>query len=134
MNKLDLKSDTPATPLTKLDIRTLSDEEMVKSEYASICSEYGANGQWIMMINPEEDSLEQLASNEAIDPSRVLKVNSRHREVRLNNIERALLKGNCSALILCNPKLANNEVNRLTKMASKGKTQCIILNTKHQIH
>ncbi len=123
-----------AVHLTKLDIRTLSDEQLLVNEYANICSQYRSTKRWIMMVDPEEESLEQLVLSESIDPTRVLKVNSRHHPVKLNNIERTLLKGNCSALILCNPKLKNNEVSQLTKMAAMSDTQCIILNTKQKLH
>jgi len=133
MSKQDIMNKKTIS-LSKLDIRTLSDEQLLVNEYANICSQYKSTERWIMMVDPEADSLEQLVMDHSIDPTRVLRVSSRHHPVKLNNIERTLLKGNCSALILCNPKLKSKEVSKLTKVVAQSDTQCIILNTKHKLH
>ena len=79
------------------------------------------------MINPEDNSLNQLAAANKINTNRILKVNTNKSKVDIKNIESALAKGNCSAVILCNASLKHEEMFKLNRCAQQGKTACIVL-------
>ena len=59
---------------------------------------------------------------------------NRGHQVRLENIETALRKGNCSAVIINNASFTEVELSQLYSSAKEGNTQCIILNNKKLMH
>jgi cell division inhibitor SulA len=52
-----------------------------------------------------------------------LKTNTR---IELAHIKSALIKGNCSAVIVSNSSFATQEIAQLENSAKKGKTQCFL--------
>lgn len=96
-------------------------------KYQDICQNYRDENKWILMINPENDSLEQLSNMGKINPEKILKVNSNKVNVSLENIKNTLLKGTCSALILSDGKYNQAELKEIAQCATIGKTHCILL-------
>lgn len=86
------------------------------------------------MINPENSSLESMENISKKSFSKILRVNSNKVNVRLENIETALRKGNCSAVIINNASFTDVELSQLYSSAKEGNTQCIILNNKNLMH
>ena len=99
----------------------------LSEKYQSICQNHQIDGKWILMINPENESLDQLSTMGKIKPEKILKVNANKVNINLEHIKRTLLKGNCSAIILSNAQFSPVEMSELSSCASLGKTQCIVL-------
>jgi len=117
-----------------IDVRKLKAEHNLTEQYADICQQHELNKKWILMINPEDDYLDKLAEQNNVDTSKILKVNTRKTKLNIKNVESALCKGNCSAVILCNPSLKKAELSQLKISAEKGKTPCIVLTHNKTIH
>lgn len=116
------------------DIMDISTDRALTEQYADICQKHELSRKWIMMINPEDQSLVKLSESETIDTSKILKVNTNKTPVNLGDIESALSKGNCSAVVLCNPQLKNEELCQLKQSATIGRTTCIVLNNHQLVH
>ena len=118
---------------TWLDIRNVNNDEL-SAHYTNICQQHKREKKWILMINPENKSLEQLANNGNIDPTKILKINDKKVNVNLENIATALSKGNCSAVVLRNTCFKQEQLSALMNCAKKGNTQCIVLNSFETLH
>jgi len=99
----------------------------LSERYQDICQNHHDDNKWILMINPENNSLDQLSSMGKINPEKILKVNANKVNVSLEHIKNTLLKGNCSAVILSNVHYNQIELNEISRCAAQGKTQCILL-------
>ncbi len=128
-----INKKTPAL-INWLDIINIDYNNDMHEQYENICYEYELNRKWILMINPEDDSIEKLTKSTRIDTSKILKIKTNKTKIVLKNINLALCNGNCSAIILCNPKLKNEELKQLNSSAKKGKTACIVLTNNQQLH
>ncbi len=117
-----------------IDVRNVSDEQSWLEQYTNICQQHEINKKWILMINPEDQSLEQLSKIHHIDTSKILKVNTNKAKMNLQNLASALCKGNCSAVILCNPSLQSDELAQLNQCAAVGNTAFIVLTNHQQLH
>ncbi|GAA5137190.1 hypothetical protein GCM10025767_17540 [Thalassotalea piscium] len=117
-----------------LSIIDIDNELNLSQQYAEICRQYSIENKWILMINPDEEPLEQLTNYNEIDTSKILKVHANKHNLVLANIEKALCKGNCSAIVICNPLLSNEEITQLSKWAEFGKTSCIVIRNNRQVH
>ena len=117
-----------------LDIRNFKDQQQLAQQYANICQQHQQDKKWILMINPEDKSLETLYASGKISTTKILRVNAHKQSINMSNIEMALKTGNCSAVILCNASFKEEEINQLTACAQKGKTQCIVLKSMPTLH
>ena len=99
----------------------------LSEEYQNICQNHHTDNKWILMINPENESLDQLSNTGRINPEKILKVNANKVNVNLEHIKNTLLKGTCSAMVLSNAEFNQTEMSELTRCAMLGKTQCILL-------
>lgn len=95
--------------------------------YQDIWQNHNTDNKWLLMINPKDEPLDQLSSIGKINPAKILKVNANKVNVNFGHINKALLKGNCSAVILSNAQFNQAEQNELSRSAALGKTQCILL-------
>lgn len=101
-------------------------------QYANICQQHKREKKWVLFINPEESSIEQLAHIHDIDVSKILMVNYKntvkpHTKIELEHIKSALSKGNCSAVIVSNTNFKSDELIQLANSACEGRTQCVLL-------
>jgi cell division inhibitor SulA len=117
-----------------LDIREQINDFELSQQYVDICQKHSLENKWILMINPQNNSLDQLNSSNNIDSSKVLRVNTNKVKINIKNVSTALSKGNCAAVVLCNACLNENELTELISYARQGKTQCIVLNNNKTIH
>jgi cell division inhibitor SulA len=117
-----------------IDIRKVNESRNLTEEYRSICTEFHTSNKWVLMVNPENETLDELAAKSDISRSKVLRVHSTKVKVSIQNIETALRKGNCSVVVLCNAHFSESELLTLSASAKKGNTPCIILKNKHTIH
>ncbi|WP_206485541.1 hypothetical protein [Thalassotalea sp. G2M2-11] len=127
INKLKSSSTT-----NWVDIRNVNDVSNWSAQYEDICLQHKINKKWILLIDPEDQSIEQLSKAHHIDTSKILKVNSHKGKVNIKNLGAALSKGNCSAIILSNPQLEENELQTLRHFAALGQTACIVLRPASQ--
>ena len=110
----------------------VNDSLELSNQYAHICLQYNQEKKWVLFINPEESSIEQLAKTHGIDASKVLMVNFKSAladdtNVNLERVKSVLSKGNCSAVILSNSNFKNEEITQLENAACEGRTQCVLL-------
>lgn len=117
-----------------LDVRGIENSHQLSDQYEDICKKHEINKKWILMINPEDQSLATLSKSANVDISKILKVNTNKTKIDIKNIEFALGNGNCAAVILCNPSLKDEELAQLNYFAEKGQTACIVLKNKQQLH
>ena len=104
----------------------------LSTQYAHICQQHKQQKKWVLFINPEENSIEQLAHTHDIDASKILMVNYKSSDkgnikVELAHIKSVLSKGNCSAVIVSNSSFATQEIAQLASSAEKGETRCFLL-------
>ena len=107
----------------------------LSNQYAYICQQHKQQKKWVLFINPEESSIEQLAHTHDIDASKILIVNYKNSvrgniKVELAHIKSVLSKGNCSAVILSNSSFAALEIAQLENSAKQGETRCFLLKNK----
>jgi len=121
------KSHTSSLPTTWCNIIRVNNAYDVSEKYQDICQNHDNDHKWILMINPENNSLEQLSSMGKINPAKILKVNANKVNVSLEHIKNTLLKGTCSAMILSDTHYNKAELKEISRCAAKGKTQCILL-------
>ncbi|XQW86606.1 hypothetical protein ACOYR1_07750 [Thalassotalea piscium] len=118
----------------KLTIIDIDNDQALSQHYGEICRQYNTNHKWILMINPDEQPLAQLSKQGEINTANVLKVNANKVNVVISNIEHALSKGNCSVIVLCNPLLSSQEIEKLSICARLGKTKCIVIRNNRSVH
>ncbi len=104
----------------------------LSNQYAYICQQHKQDKKWVLFINPEESSIEQLAKTHGIDVSKILMVNYKNQtktrnKIALTQITTVLSKGNCSAVILSNAEFTHKEVKQLAQAANFGRTQCVVI-------
>lgn len=134
LNKNSKLVNKVSQPHQWMAIKDINNNQELFQLYNNICQKYQTRNKWILMINPEDESLEQLASQNKYDVSRILRVNIKTKNIDINCIEKALSKGNCSAIIVSNSQLKQHQLKQLSKSAKKGKTQCIVLENNLTIH
>jgi len=110
----------------------VNDNFELSDQYAHICQQFKQEKKWVLFINPEESSIEQLSKTHGVDVSKILLVNYKdneksHTKIALEHIKSALSKGNCSAVILSNADFNNEEITQLESSACQGRTQCVLL-------
>lgn len=116
------------------DIINVDSKRGYSKSYQDIFKTHAVDNKWILVVNPESELLEQLHSEGKINPKKILKVNTNKVNVKIEHIKNALLKGNCSALILSNAYFSECELAQLSLWADEGKTQCVILKQTQQLH
>ncbi|MDG1750902.1 MAG: hypothetical protein P8I03_04475 [Thalassotalea sp.] len=121
-------------PSNWIDVRGIENSHQLSDQYEDICIKHEINKKWILMINPEGQSLAILSKSNKIDVSKILKVNTNKTKIDIKNIEFALGNGNCAAVILYNPSLRDDELAQLNHYAEKGQTACIVLKSNQQLH
>ena len=115
-----------------LQLTQVNNNIELSKQYAHICQQHKQQKKWVLFINPEESSIEQLAQTHDIDASKVLMVNYKSSvngniKVDLAHITSVLSKGNCSAVIVSNSSFAIQEIAQLESSAKKGETRCFLL-------
>ena len=125
-NTMKIASETSITS-TWCNIVSVDSSYDLSKKYHDICQHHHDENKWILMINPENDSLEQLSNMGKINPEKILKVNANKVNVSIEHIKKTLLKGNCSAMILANANFNQSQLNEISRCAAIGKTHCILL-------
>lgn len=110
----------------------------LSNQYANICQQHRQEKKWVLFINPEESSIEQLAKTHGIDVSKILMVNYKNTstsraKIELQQIKSVLSKGNCAAVILSNSLFEASEIEQLESSAKTGKTHCFLVK-QAQLH
>ncbi len=122
----------PQLNINWLQHTNVNDSDELSNQYAHICQQHKQEKKWVLFINPEESSIEQLVKTHDIDVSKILMVNYKsaiesQTKIALEQIKSVLTKGNCSAVILSNTDFASEEITQLENSACAGKTQCVLL-------
>jgi len=115
----------------------VNDKYELSNQYAHICQQHKQQKKWVLFINPEESSIDQLARIHDIDASKILMVNYKNSlkgniSVDLAKIKSVLSKGNCSAVIVSNSSFATPEIAQLETSAKIGETRCFLLKNNAQ--
>ncbi len=116
------------------NIKDITNNNQLTQVCNNICQQHKHEKKWILMINPEEQTLEQLNHLQDLDTSKILRVNMKNTELNLTSIKNVLTKGNCSAVILADTKLNQDEIAQLSDSAQQGQTQCIVLKNTITLH
>jgi len=129
---------SPQLSANWLQCTNVNDNFELSNQYANIYQQYKQEKKWVLFINPEESSIEQLAKVHDIDVSKILLVNYKsaintNTKINLERVKSVLNKGNCSAVILSNADFNNEEITQLENSACEGKTQCVLLK-KRTLH
>ena len=129
-----------------LKCTSVKNHQELTSQYADICQQHNQEKKWVLFINPEEYSLEQLAQIHGVDISKVLCVSfkgknktqnllsKRSAYLDIEQIKNVLSRGNCSAVILSNATFAADEITALDNCARLGETQCVLLQNQRKVH
>ncbi len=125
---------TPLLSNTWLAIKDIKDASELSQIYNHVCRQHQEKNKWILFINPENNSLIDLAKQHKVDTSKILQVTTKHGAVNVKHIKTALSKGHCAAIILPKTGLAQTELTQLNQYAQQGKTQCIVLNNELTLH
>ncbi|MFB1016316.1 MAG: hypothetical protein QMC51_11765 [Alteromonadaceae bacterium] len=116
------------------NIKNIASINQIPTIYDTVCRQHQHKKKWILMINPEDEMLENLANIENIDTTKILRVSIKDNTFSLKSIKNILTQGNCSAVILSDTHLKVDEISELSNCARQGKTQCIVLNTAITLH
>lgn len=116
-----------------VDIKNTQKEDNGNELYKHICTKYNVHNKWVLLINPSTESFEDIFPT-TIHQNNILRVHTNNGKINVDNISKALLKGNCSAIVLADIDLSKNELIRLKACASVGKTKCIILTKEETLH
>ncbi|MFD2166893.1 hypothetical protein ACFSJY_11560 [Thalassotalea euphylliae] len=84
---------------------------------------------WVLVITNDQSAGINLPSFEQAT-SKILRVHANKVSVKSHNITNTLLKGNCSAVVLCDASLSESEVLSIEKSANEGKTLCVLMQSK----
>lgn len=110
-----------------LDEVLINSKSELTNFYEKICQQYSVDNKWVLMVNPQLQSLFDLTGKDTIDAKKVLRINANKVNINIENIQSTLIKGNCAAVVLPENLLSNEQVKSLTKSAQRGRTQCIII-------
>ncbi|PCI52378.1 MAG: hypothetical protein COB45_13290 [Gammaproteobacteria bacterium] len=118
-----------------LQLTNVDNNIELSNQYAHICQQHKQQNKWVLFINPEGSSIEQLAHTHDIDASKILMVNYKNSiksnlKVELAHIKSVLSKGNCSAVIVSNSSFATQEIAQLASSARQGETRCFLLKNR----
>ncbi len=116
-----------------IDVKKVESDASLEHEYEKLCQKHESNKKWILMIDPEMQSLRKAVRSQS-DSSNVLLLNSAKVNVNMKAIETALCSGNCSAVVLCNSEFEQDQITHLNHCARQGKTKCILLNHSSSLH
>ena len=143
-NVINKAISTPLAEQAWLQLANVANQQELSSHYASICQRHNQERKWVLFINPEESSLEQLAKTHGIDVSKVLCVSFKGKN-KINNlldnksahldieqIKSVLCRGNCSAVILSNAYFTTDEISALDSCARLGETHCVLLKNQRK--
>lgn len=148
-NKININQDNKANNVHLnnapwFERQSMSDNVNLTSQYVTLCKRHHQQKKWVLFINPDESSIEALASIHKIDTSQVLMVNfnksykniDMQLAVKKNiaSIKSTLSKGNCSAVILSGTNFDEDEICELAFSAQQGQTKCVILEKHHSLH
>lgn len=129
-----------------LQYASAQNQQELSVHYATICQQFKQEKKWLLFINPEESSLEQLAQTHNVDISNILcvsfkgknktnnLVNEHSAHLDIKQIEKVLCQGNCSAVVLSNASFSEEELTVLDDSARLGETQCVILKSQKIVH
>ena len=117
-----------------LDIQNVNNTKQLSQLYSKVCQQHKNEKKWILVINPEDETLEKLTLRNDIDASKILRVSINKHSLNLTGINKALSQGNCSAVILSDTVLKEDDISQLTHSAQQGKTQCIMLKSEITMH
>jgi len=117
-----------------LNVKSINSTEELTEQYSNIYDQCKMKNKWVLMVNPEQHSLENMNVTSTTSTPRILQVHSNNMHIKVKNIETALRKGHCSAVVLCNVHFNEKELAQLYTSAKQGNTQCIILNNKTTVH
>ena len=117
-----------------VDIVKVEGNRDVTSHYLNICQKHANEKRWILLVNPNEDTLEPLSNNQVIDTSRILRVNATNLSEHISKIESALSKGNCAAIVINDSDIDSGKFSHLNECAMKGKTQCVVIQSAPRLH
>jgi len=143
-NVLNNAVSTPLADQVWLKLANVESHQELSSHYVTICQQYNQEKKWVLFINPEESSLEQLAQTHGVDISKVLCVSFKGKNktnnmldvksahLDIEHIKSVLCRGNCSAVILSNASFDANEIIALNNCARLGETRCILLKSNIQ--
>jgi len=135
-----LNCNTTRSDVNWFEFKSIADKYELSKQYATICQQHKKQRKWVLFINPDEASLEQLAKKHDVDISKVLCVNlkdkhncdNQHKKsvsLNIEQIKNVLSRGNCSAVILSNAIFKQKEIVELNQCAKQGETQCLVLKT-----
>jgi hypothetical protein len=115
-------------------LNTKSREQTLAEHVSSLCITHQASKKWILLIDDEEATVSALSNEHSIDKSKILHINNRKVTVNANNIETALLKGNCSAIVLANNTFQQEQISHLSSYAAKTNTTFLVLDKVSGLH
>jgi cell division inhibitor SulA len=114
-----------------MQITQLKEQHQISDELASIYHKTCDDNRWILMIDPEEQQINELVHKHNLTSHKLLRVSSQGKKLTLDKIEKALAKGHCAAIVLCNSEVTPESISSLMACAQHGKTRCIILNKSY---
>jgi cell division inhibitor SulA len=138
-NVIENAISTPLVEQAWLQLANVRTQQELSSHYATICQQHTQEKKWVLFINPEESSLEQLVQTHGVDISKVLCVSFKGKNkanialdeksahLDIEQIKNVLCRGNCSAVILSNAYFSADEITALDSSARLGETQCVLL-------
>lgn len=108
--------------------------QIITREISKLCTKHKNNKKWILLINNEKSTISTLQQQHTIDTSKVLHINNTKVKINAHNIETALSKGNCSAVVLADSNLRVDQLNHLHSCAKLSNTAFVLLNNESTFH
>ncbi|MGJ8692578.1 MAG: hypothetical protein ACSHW0_08850 [Thalassotalea sp.] len=113
-------------------INTIKDS--ITERITNLCLSHQNNNKWFLVIDNQEQTISALNKQSNIDKSKILHINSRKIKINANNIETALSKGNCSAVVLMENNLPAEQLLHLKNCAKQTNTTFMVLDKVSGLH
>lgn len=97
------------------------------NKITDLCLSHQQNKKWILLIDSDEKARDVISADNNIDKSKILHINSDKVRLSANNIETALSTGNCSAVVLLENNLQQEQLSHLNKCAQASNTTFMVL-------
>ena len=112
----------------------ISTDNSFSAKVTKLCLSHQVNNKWIMLIDNKEQAMSVVLNQDNIDKSKILCINSHKISVNAANIETALSKGNCSAVVIVDNNFASEQLTHLSNCALKSNTTFIVFDKVSGLH
>lgn len=108
--------------------------QVIANQVANVCLTHQNRNKWILLIADEDETISAISNQSEVDTSKILRINQRKVKVKAENLEVALAKGNCSAVVLTKNDFESEQIAHLRQCAKLSNTEFVVCGGNSQLH